>query len=86
MSILKSIRARLIDDAGKWWRMWSIRLAALASAVIGVVVAAPDVLLHTLNQLPPEMRSWLSPSISIAVFTLVAVVRLWQQGGKRDGR
>lgn len=85
MNILKSIRARLIADAGAWWKMWSVRLAALASVVIGVVVAAPDILLHTLNQLPPEMRTWLSPTVSIAVFALVTIVRLWQQGSKKDG-
>ena len=80
-----AVRARLIDDAGRWWKMWSIWLAGLASLVTGVIVASPDVLLRTLNDLPPEMRTWLSPGISIGVFILVTLVRLWKQGGKHDG-
>lgn len=89
MALLKkwwdALRARLIADAGAWWKMWSIRLAALVSVVVGVIVASPDILLHTLNELPPEMRTWLSPPISIGAFALVTVIRLWKQGGKKDG-
>jgi hypothetical protein len=38
------IRARLIDDAGRWWRLWTIRLAAIGTVVTAFVQWFPDTL------------------------------------------
>lgn len=71
--------ARLVDDWRSSWRWWSMRLNALASLMIAYVLASPEVLLTTLNQLPPEIRAYVPPFAGIALFLFVAAVRLWKQ-------
>ena len=36
------IRARLIDDAGRWWRFWSMRFAILGALLESFVRWFPD--------------------------------------------
>lgn len=80
------LRKRLvIDHWREAWCMWSVRLAALASAVVTMIVASPEILLNVLNQLPPEIRQAISPVIGIAIGLLVAMVRLWDQRKSQQG-
>jgi len=82
---LEWARARLIDDARYWWRMWSLRLAAIGSIIISYVLASPDILLRTMNDLPPDLRGYFPPVAGFMLFGLVTTVRLYKQGIK-DGR
>lgn len=79
------MRLKLIDDARLWWKMWSVRLAALGSIAVGYVLASPDVLLSTLNAMPAEVRQLFPPFAGLALFALVTLVRLIKQGGRNDG-
>ncbi len=76
------IKARLIDEARLWWRMWSVRLAAVMSAVVAYVLASPDIIVRVMNELPPEFRAAFPPATGILLFALVTVVRLYKQGPK----
>lgn len=79
------LKPKLTDDARLWWRMWSVRLAAVGSLAVTYVLASPDILLSTLNAMPPEIRAIFPPFAGFALFALVTIVRLIKQGGKRDG-
>lgn len=79
------LKAHLIDECVNWWRMWSVRLAAVGSIAVGYVLASPDVLLSTINALPPEMRTFLPPATGMVLFGVVTIVRLWKQGSKPNG-
>lgn len=68
-----------VDDWRKAWRMWSIRLNVVASAIVAYVVASPGDILYVLNQLPPAIRLPVAIVTGLAIFALVAVTRLAKQ-------
>jgi hypothetical protein len=80
-----AVRARLIDDASNWWRYWSVRLAAIGSVAVSAIIAYPDILIRTLNELPPEIRAAFPPAAGIVLFALVTLARLYKQQGKGNG-
>jgi hypothetical protein len=61
------------------WRWLSMQLNVLASLLVAYVLASPEVLLTTLNQLPPEIRAYFPPMAGFVLFALVALARLWKQ-------
>ncbi len=76
---------KLIDDwKAKVWKLWSVRLAAIASAMIAYVLAAPDVLLSVLNSMPTELRAAFPPFAGMGLFAFVTLVRLWKQSHHDD--
>ncbi len=85
MTLIGWIRSKLIDDAGNWWRYWSVRLGAVASTLVGVLLAYPEIVVRTLNELPPEIRSAFPPAFGVAMFVVVTIVRLYKQKSKPDG-
>lgn len=56
-----------------------MRLNAVASLLVAYVLASPEILLSTLNQLPPEMRACFPPFVGFALFAIVSLARLWKQ-------
>jgi len=78
------MKLKLIEEWRSWWRMWSMRLAVLASAAVTGVLAYPDILLSTLNALPPEMRAVFPPFMGFVLLGLVSLARLVKQE-KKDG-
>lgn len=78
------MKHKLVEDWRSCWRWWSMRLNALAAVLIGYFLASPEVLLVTLNQLPPELRAYVPPAAGLVIFVLVALVRLWKQEAKSD--
>lgn len=73
----------------KSFRLWSQRLNVIASLIVVYVLASPDILLQTLNQMPSEIRGIFPPAAGIALFALVSFARLYKQeklnGAKHDG-
>jgi hypothetical protein len=57
MSILAKLRARLIEDCGRWWRFWSMRFNALALAILTFVSFDPTAALGVWNMMPGEVRA-----------------------------
>lgn len=76
---------KLIDDWRSWWRMWSVRISALATAVWAYLLVNPDMLEQVLSAIPPEWRDVLPPAAPVVVFMLVTFARLAKQEA-RDGR
>jgi hypothetical protein len=76
---------KLIDDWRRSHRLWSMRLNALASLAVTYVLASPEVLLSTLNALPPELRAAFPPLAGFLLFAVVAIARLHKQE-RSDGK
>lgn len=70
----------LIDNAGSWWRFWSVRLAALAGGVAAYLAANPDQTQALLDVLPDgPLRVLASVGIGVFVFGLATGTRLVRQ-------
>jgi hypothetical protein len=82
--MLTALRARLIDDACQWWRMWSLRFAAVMAALASYLLAAPETLVTVLNMLPPELRTFVPAFAGPALLAIITLLRLWKQGSKTD--
>lgn len=84
------LKRRLVPEAGEWYRMASVQLAAGAAAVGGAVTANPDVLLALVAFLPAS-GPWRIAIVALVVITLFVVptlTRLWDQlpaEGQSDG-
>lgn len=80
------ISNRLVPEAGEWWRLGSVQLAAGVAAVGGAVVANPDVLLALVAFLPAT-GPWRAGVVALVVVTLFVVptlTRLWRQFNPDD--
>lgn len=70
----------LIDNARVWWRLWSVRLAALAGVVAAYLAGNPDQTQDLLNLLPDgPMRTLASIGVGLFVFALATGARLARQ-------
>jgi hypothetical protein len=76
MTWLDHLRARLIDDWHKCWRLWSVQLsaAALALAPLAVVGDAAPVIISVL---PEDLAALIDPAVlRLAPFILVVASML----------
>lgn len=74
------IKSRLVPEAGEWWKLGSVQLAAGVAAAGGAITANPDVLLALVPLLP--VGPWRAVVVATVVFTLFVVptlTRLWKQ-------
>lgn len=76
------LRARLIDDARQWHKMWSVRLAAFAAALGAAIVAAPQMMLGLLAYVPEDWRPAAAAVTAVVSFVIPTLLRLWKQPGK----
>jgi len=75
----------LIDNAGSWWKLWSVRLAALAGVVAAYLAANPDQTQALLDSLPDgPLRVLASIGIGVFVFGLATGSRLVKQTAKDE--
>lgn len=76
----------LIDNAGSWWKLYSVRLAALAGVVAAYLAANPDQTQALLDVLPDgPLRVLASIGIGVFVFGLATGTRLVKQPEKDSG-
>ncbi len=75
---------KLIEDAHLWWRMWSVRLAAVPALIAGYLTAYPGELPKLVEYVPEQWRSLAGVGVSFIVFGVPVLVRLTQQGGKSN--
>ncbi len=75
---------KLIDNWRKWHKMWSMRLAGLASTALMVIIAQPSIITDTLNSLPPEARAWISPFVGFIMFGIIWLLRMIDQVKKEE--
>lgn len=74
---------KLVDDWKDWWRWWSLRLAALGTAITSVMIAYPDAALSAWNILPEDIKATLPPDyialIGVGIFACSMVARVVKQ-------
>lgn len=68
-------------ECREWWKLHSVKLAALASAISGVLTANPDILIGLLAIIPADhiLRLVFSLGVAGVVFLLPLLARLWPQ-------
>lgn len=73
----------LIDEANNWWRLWSVRLAALAGALVSYLIAFPDQREALLAMIPDgRWRALAAFLIGFAIFAVPTMTRLAKQPTK----
>lgn len=73
---------KLIDDWRNWWKFWSIRLAAVYSAVFAYLWAFPEVAIQAYGMLPDEFKfvpPQMAPVIGLVMFFLISAPRMIKQ-------
>lgn len=79
---------KLIEDCPKWWRMWSIQLAALFAAIAAAIMANPSLLLGLIGFVPERLRPFAAVVTFVVTFIIPTLARLLHQpaisGSKPD--
>lgn len=82
--MLEKLEAKLVNNWRNAWKWWSMRLNLIASVAVAYLLSSPELILTTLNQLPPEMRAFFPPAIGFVLFAVVAGVRIWKQKNPKN--
>lgn len=77
--MFKLPKIELVTDLKTASKMWSMRLNAVASAIVAYIIADPSFLFSVVGFMPEERRVVLALGIGIAIFLLVAITRLTKQ-------
>lgn len=74
---------KLIDGWRQAWRLWSVRVSALGTLLMGLVALAPDALTQAWNMLPDDLKALLPEPVGKAVpfvlFAAALIARLVPQ-------
>lgn len=73
---------QFIEGARHWWRLWSVRLAAIPALIAGYLTAYPGELPKLVEYVPEGWRAVASVLITALVFGVPTLVRLIQQTPK----
>lgn len=75
------MRITLIEECRQWWKLWSVRLAAIAGVIAAVLSASPGLLTWLVNEYFPAgpLRIVVSAVIGVVVFVIPTLARLAQQ-------
>ena len=78
---------KLIADWRQSWRLWSVRVSAIATALFAIMLAAPDQVLGIWAMLPADVQELIPNRTAIAAALSVAslVARLIKQREAVDG-
>lgn len=75
---------KLIENCGHWWKLWSVRLAAVAAALAATIVASPQLLLGLIAFVPEGWR-WLAAILTgIITFVVPTLARVIKQEKLHD--
>lgn len=76
----------LIDECGGWWKLWSVRLAAVAGIVAAYLAANPNDTEKLLGLLPDgPLRTLAAVGVGLFVFVTATGSRLVKQPTKDEG-
>lgn len=76
------LRARFVDEAHCWYKMWSSWLAIVWGLIVTAFWTDPSMVASIVSGLPDEVRALLSPVVLGLVSALPIVVRLIKQRPK----
>jgi len=77
--MLEKWKNKLIEECRDWWKMWSSWLAVLWGIIVTAVWNSPETLSLLVQQMPEEIRAYLSPLVLGLVAGLPILVRLTKQ-------
>lgn len=71
-------KVQLIEDCKRrWWRLWSIQLAALTAGISAFVWSSPDVVISIMTQVP----LWARLAAIFGYLALLILARITRQKG-----
>lgn len=70
---------KLISGWQNWWKLWSVRISAVATVAWACLLAFPDMMLQVMNALPPDLKVVLPPAAPMAIFVAVTLARVLKQ-------
>lgn len=74
---------KLIDNVEHWWKLWSLRLAAVGTAVTSYLVMFPDQAIAVWAMMPDDLKALLpakfAPMIGVAIFASSMIARVIKQ-------
>ena len=83
MTVKEKADRVLIPDWRAAWRLWSVRLGAVATALGGLFLVAPEAALQLWQMVPAEARSilplWVVKGMPIALWVAALAARLIKQ-------
>jgi len=62
-----------------WWRLWSMRLAAVFAGLVAYLTAVPNAMKDALDALPPFLHDSIPAWIGPLLFVLLFLARFWNQ-------
>lgn len=72
-------QSRIVEDWRDAWKWLSVQFAALASVLTGAALSNLDILAAVLSMAPPEVRGFVPIGVSVGLFAVVLLLRLWKQ-------
>lgn len=76
-------RFKTVDEIRVWWKLWSIRLGLVGSAITGWLVSFPDQAVGLWAAMPYEIRQFIPanymPLIGVFLFLMSMVSRFIKQ-------
>tara|TARA_B100001057_G_scaffold429459_1_gene455577 strand:+ start:67 stop:321 length:255 start_codon:yes stop_codon:yes gene_type:complete len=78
----------LIEEAREWWKLVSVKIAALFATLSAVFTANPELLVGLIGVIPvdPLLRLVFAGAVGVTVFLIPVLARMWPQnlGGDDD--
>lgn len=82
-TVKEKIKPKLVDNWREFWRLWSVRLGAVGTALAGWFVMSPETAIHVWLMLPADLKAALPPQFvgyfGIGLFVLSMVAKLFKQ-------
>lgn len=76
-------KLHLIEEWRQAWRMWSVRFAAIGTAIMGVLLTYPEIILEVWNTIPADVKYFIPHDVgkylSLIFFVLIFVSRIIRQ-------
>lgn len=70
---------KLVENCESWYKLWSIRLAAIVAMIAAALVADKDFALSLINLVPDKWRPLAAVGTGIITFVLPTLTRLVSQ-------
>lgn len=71
------MRVQFVEAAKVWWKLWSIRLGALGSIVVSVLVMFPDKALEMWAIMPEQFKSFIPPEYMPLAGVIIYVIGMF---------
>lgn len=81
-------KVELIEEWRVWWRLWSVRLSLIGSALLSAFFAFPDAMVQAWNMIPGELKAYIPAEyakwIPVVIIVTGVFARIVKQKGLRN--